>query len=260
MATGTAGVLYLAGLALGFSAFDANEAGGNLNGIGIGIGIGSMIWMVVTSAVALFLGGMFASWFDGRADDTTGSMHGMTVWGLSLTSTALWLALGFGAAMQGDADMHGNWDMHGNSDSTAVKAAQSTGAVGVLHAHVTGLIGNDRQDARDDAGVIVAALLVNTPASDRIANQLLDADTAMGPDQASAALQRLSPQIGAARTEAKEAANKASSRTAVVPWSAFISAFLALLAAALRGWFGARGVHRVYRLRRYNNRPAQPRV
>lgn len=248
VATGMAGLLYLAGLAIGFNAFDAHEAGGNLTGIGIG----SVIWMVVTWVVALFIGGMFASWFDGRADDTMGSMHGVTVWGLSLTTTALWLALGFGAAMQGTPGMQGN------SSSTLAKTAQSTDAVGVLHGHVVRLIGNDRQGARDDASAIVAALLVNTPASDSTANQLLDADTAMGPQQSSAALQGLSPQISAARAEAKDAANKASNRTAAVLWTAFISAFLALLAAALGGWYGARGVHRVYHLRRYDARPVRP--
>ena len=248
VATGIAGLLYLGGLALGFSAFDAHEAGGNLKGIGIG----SVIWMVVTWIVALFLGGMFASWFDGRADDTVGSMHGVTVWALSLTTTALWLALGFGQVLQSAPGMHGD------TGPSMASAAQSTGAVGVLHGHVVRLIGPSDSEHRDEANAVVAALLVNTPAGDRMANNLLDADTSMSPGAASAALQRLSPQISAARAEAKDAANKASNRTAAVLWSGFISAFLALFAAALGGWFGARGVHRVYHLRRYEGRPVRP--
>jgi hypothetical protein len=39
-------------------------------------------------------------------------------------------------------------------------------------------------------------------------------------------------------------------------WIAFISAFLAMLAAVLGGWLGAGHVHRVYHLRRYPGRAA----
>ena len=69
VATGIASLMYVAGLALGFSAFDPYNAAATAKGIGIG----TAIWMVLTWAVSLFLGGMFASWFDARADQTVGS-------------------------------------------------------------------------------------------------------------------------------------------------------------------------------------------
>ena len=243
VATGVAGLLYVAGLAFGFTAFDAHEAGGNLKGIGIG----TVIWMVVTWMVALFLGGMFSSWFDGRADETTGTMHGVTVWGVALTMTSLWLGLGLGSAM------HGN---HPPMPSTTPSAASAAGgSIAVLHARVERLVapgGRADPATRHDADAIVATLLTS---SDRTANDLLVADTAMAPGDASAALQRLSPEITAARAQAKDIADRAATRTAWVMWTAFLSALLALFAAAAGGWLGASHIHRVYHLRRYEGRP-----
>jgi len=57
--------------------------------------------------VSLLLGGMFASWFDGRNDPTMGALHGVTVWGLSITASGLLLALGLTQAAQGAAPMLG---------------------------------------------------------------------------------------------------------------------------------------------------------
>jgi hypothetical protein len=99
VATGIASLMYVAGLALGFSAFDPYNASATAKGIGIG----TAIWMVLTWAVSLFLGGMFASWFDGRTDQTVGSLHGVTVWGLSVAASGLLLAVGLTQFVQGGA-------------------------------------------------------------------------------------------------------------------------------------------------------------
>ena len=85
VATGIASLMYVAGLAIGFTAFDPYNAAATAKGIGTG----TAIWMILTWAVSLFLGGMFASWFDGRADQTVGTLHGVTVWGLSVAASGL---------------------------------------------------------------------------------------------------------------------------------------------------------------------------
>ena len=90
VATGIASLMYVAGLALGFSAFDPY----NVDVTAKGIGMGTAVWMVLTWAVSLFLGGMFASWFDGRSDQTVGTLHGVTVWGLSVAASGLLVAVG----------------------------------------------------------------------------------------------------------------------------------------------------------------------
>ncbi len=95
VATAVAGLLYLAGLALGFAAFDPNATTGAIKGIGVG----TAIWLIATWAAGLFVGGMFASWFDGKSDQTAGAIHGVAVWGLSVTGAAVWMTLGMGQAL-----------------------------------------------------------------------------------------------------------------------------------------------------------------
>src|ERR1700676_1854247 len=99
VATGIASLMYVAGLAIGFTAFDPYNAAATAKGIGTG----AAIWMVLTWAVSLFLGGMFASWFDGRTDQTVGSLHGVTVWALSVAASGLLLAVGLTQFVQGGA-------------------------------------------------------------------------------------------------------------------------------------------------------------
>ena len=99
VATGFASMLYVAGLAMGFSSFEPSNA----EAVAKGIGAGAACWMILTWTVSLLLGGIFASWFDGRSDPTMGTLHGVTVWGLSVTASGLLLAMGLGQALQGGA-------------------------------------------------------------------------------------------------------------------------------------------------------------
>ena len=103
VATAVAVVLFLGGLALGFSAFDANDAAATAKGIGLG----TVGWVVLTWAGALFVGGMFASWFDGKDDETMGSMHGVSVWGVSVLVSAMVAACGLGHATSAGASAIG---------------------------------------------------------------------------------------------------------------------------------------------------------
>ena len=79
VATGIASLIYVGGLAVGFDRFDPYRAAAS----------GTAIWIILTWAVSSFMGGMFASWFDGNADQTVGTLHGITVWGLSVTASGL---------------------------------------------------------------------------------------------------------------------------------------------------------------------------
>jgi hypothetical protein len=79
VAMGIAFLIYVGGLAVGFDGFDPYDAAAT----------STAIWIILTWAVSLFIGGMFASWFDGKADQTVGTLHGITVWGLSVTASAL---------------------------------------------------------------------------------------------------------------------------------------------------------------------------
>ncbi len=88
VATGMASLVYVGGLAAGFDRFDPHDAAAT----------GAAIWIILTWAVSLFVGGMFASWFDGKADQTVGTLHGITVWGLAVTASGLIFMLGSAGA------------------------------------------------------------------------------------------------------------------------------------------------------------------
>jgi hypothetical protein len=80
-------LLYLLGVALGLTVVgpaEVPEAGEEL-------GWGAAIWMLVTSLIAFFLGGLFTARIAGIIDKTEGMLHGLAVWGVS---TLLALLLG----------------------------------------------------------------------------------------------------------------------------------------------------------------------
>jgi hypothetical protein len=244
VATAVAGLLYVAGLALGFAAFDPNDMAGAAKGIGVG----TAIWLIVTWAAGLFIGGMFASWFDGKTDETMGAMHGVAVWGLSLTATALWMSLGLGQAMhRHDGPMGGHPPM--------AAAAGNNDALLVLQANVRRLTDRSGADVHpgphgaDDA--VVASIVANHLDTAR-ALLMADGVSAEAIDQT---LPRLATEGKAASAQLKADADRAAHYTSMALWIAFIAGLLALITAAIGGRMGAGNVHRVYHLRRYEDRP-----
>lgn len=101
IATGIAWLLYVLGLAVGFSSVDVSHA----DAMTRAWGIGTRTWLVLTWGISLFMGGLFASWIDGKAHQTFGLLNGLAVWGLATTVGALLLSLGFANALQGGASM-----------------------------------------------------------------------------------------------------------------------------------------------------------
>jgi hypothetical protein len=134
VATGIASLMYVAGLAIGFTAFDPYNAAATAKGIGTG----TAIWMILTWAVSLFLGGMFASWFDGRADQTVGSLHGVAVWGLSIAASGLLLAVGLTQFVQGGAAILKGGAMVG-ATAAGMSAPPSRGVPGPMDDAIIGL-------------------------------------------------------------------------------------------------------------------------
>ncbi|MBB3229125.1 hypothetical protein FHW69_003777 [Luteibacter sp. Sphag1AF] len=242
VATGIAGLLYVAGLAFGFAALDIRAA----DVPGKGLGIGTAIWVVLTWVVALFLGGMFASWFDGHDDDTAGTLHGVTVWGLSVTTTALWLALGLGSMHGGRHDDHGPAPM-------GMAAAAGGNNLVILKAEVDHLLPRDQRGGGDHAeDVVVGALLAGNVDT---ARTVLTASSSLDTTTVSGALDRLAPVVARAQAEAKDRADRLAHYTSMALWIVFFSGFLALIAAAVGGWAGTVHIHRIYHRRRYEGRP-----
>jgi hypothetical protein len=247
VATAVAGLLYVAGLALGFAAFNPHDMAGAARGIGVG----TAIWLIVTWAAGLFVGGMFASWFDGKADETMGAMHGIAVWGLSITATALWMSLGLGQALHRRAPMG-----RGDNMTMGAAVANDNDALLILQANVRRLIGHSQNDARPDMhggadDAVIAAILGNRTDT---ARALLMAD-GVSSEAIDQTLPRLASEATAANTRLRADADRAAHYTSMGLWIAFLAGLLALLAAAFGGSMGAGNVHRVYHLRRYEGRP-----
>jgi len=245
VATGIVGLLYVAGLALGFAAFHPHDVAS----VTKGIGIGTAVWVVVSWATGLFVGGIFASWFDGNADETMGAMHGIAVWGVSLTATALWVALGLGAALHRD---NRGTDMAGTASSMA--GASADDAALMLRANVRRLISTAPAGAVEPAvsDAVVGSLLAGRAGT---AKGLLLAYTTDSPDAIDLAMSSWSGLVDVAQADLKKQSERAAHHLSMACWITFLSGLLALIAASIGGWLGGRNVHKVYHTRRYPGRP-----
>jgi len=242
VATGIAILLYGAGLALGFTTFDPH----NVSAAAKGVGIGTIVWMILTWAAALFVGGMFASWFDGRADETMGSLHGVTVWGLSITASALWLALTLGQLSNDHRPDH--------DEGPGPMVSASNEPLAVLRTDVHRTLSTQREnrpDGQTEKALIAALLAGHTDT----ARAILIAQTEMPSDAAQARVTTWLPVVNAAADQMKNDADRAKHYAAMGMLALLLSGIAGLIAAAFGGWIGSRQIHRVYHLRRYDGRP-----
>lgn len=244
VATGIAGLLYVAGLALGFAAINPHDLASTTRGIGIG----TAVWVVLSWVAGLFVGGMFASWFDGGADETMGAMHGIAVWGVSLTATALWLALGLGVLHH---DKPGTEMTHTPSRMTIVAGGD---AEIMLRANVHRLISSSPAGTVEPTvnDAVVDSLLAGRDAT---AKALLLGYTTNSPEAVDLAMSSWSGLVSAGQAELKRQAERAAHHLSSALWITFLSGLLALVAASLGGWLGGGNIHKVYHTRRYPGRP-----
>jgi hypothetical protein len=289
VATGIASLMYAAGLAFGFSAFEPYNAAANAKVIGIG----AAVWIVLTWAVSLFLGGMFASWFDGKADQTVGTLHGVAVWGLAVAASGLFVALGVTQVLQGSAAMLRGGAAMGAAAAGMTARAQAVSpeddAVTTLQVQLTQRVAqiSARTAAAPSAAApsgppsTTAQVTLSTTqasaadirrASEQLdpktmalvakalfradaegAKSLLAASTSLSQSEIDQTVQSMSAQIERSKTEVQAAADAAARYTAKAMWVIFFSTLIALVAAAAGGWLGAGHIQRVYHLRRYES-------
>jgi len=270
VAGGIAFLLYVAGLAIGFAAFDPYNASATAKGIGIG----TALWMVLTWAVALFLGGMFASWFDGKTDRTVGALHGIAVWGLSLAVTLLLLALSMtqiaqgGAAVARGAAGMGSAAVSAAGDAATGLQAQLTQRIAQTSARSGATEkpqGGGQVNAADvrratealDRPTIAAVAAALMKGDTENAKALLAANTSLSQADIDQALQSVAAQVDKYKAEAQAAADRAAHYTSIAMWIVFLSSLLAMVAAAFGGWLGASNIHRVHHSHRFDTAPAR---
>lgn len=87
-------LLLLLGTALGVGIADATD----LSAVGNGLGIGSIIWIVMTSLLATFVGSVLAASLADSPDDRVGALHGVTLWSAATVLIIAVGSLGIGGA------------------------------------------------------------------------------------------------------------------------------------------------------------------
>lgn len=262
LATAVAWLLYVFGLAVGFS----TAATTDLDTSAKAWGTGALAGLVLTSAVAMFLGGMFASWLDGKADQVVGTLHGLGVWALASTVTALLIAISSSHALLGGATAFGN--------TSAALVSSSPGSAGVgngtpmmghngnmalqpgLKQHISQALAKtspqgtvtpatataEAVDPQTTSAVAAYLLQGNTEAG---RNRIMS-DTSLPQADADQVVQSMAAQTERTKAELKDAAQRGAKYLSIVMWSIFLCGVVGMIAAALGGWLGAGHLHRVY--------------
>jgi hypothetical protein len=88
-------LLLVLGTAIGVGIADATDLGA----IGDGLGIGAIIWILLSTILATFAGGLLAAKLAGTVDDRIGALHGLTVWSVGMLLIIVMAASGIGGAV-----------------------------------------------------------------------------------------------------------------------------------------------------------------
>lgn len=153
-------LLGMLGTAIGFRAIDPQQSGA-FDGVGIGAGI----WWIVTSIIALAVGGYVASHLSGIPEKRSASLHGASVWGV-ITLLMLWFAAGAAGSAINTATsaVTGAAQAASTATNTAASAVLRPGGVSQEQAEnqIEGAVETmrdeieqvDQQQLRQDAGVV----------------------------------------------------------------------------------------------------------
>lgn len=94
-------------------------------------GTGAMVWIAISSLIALFIGGWLASRFSGTPNELDGVLHGIMVWGVTTIITVFLLSTSIGRLMSGLSSLTNQillfaQDAIGATVNVAGRAAQAT--------------------------------------------------------------------------------------------------------------------------------------
>lgn len=244
-ALGLSALLYSLGLALGLSSIDPeNPASVRPSGIFTGI------WSLVAALVALFVGGYVAARGAGSASKSSGALHGLVMWGLTVVS-GLWLigniasavvsgAAGFGRAAAravGGAEPAQMAERLGiTSEDVVAPVNQRLRAQGLppvtpdqLEAATRDVIQRGMREGRLDRDQLVQSIAANTALS------RADARDVAG---------RMEAKFAAARADVRTAALEAADATGKALWGVFGALALGLLSAIGGAIVGSSRRHR----------------
>jgi hypothetical protein len=167
---------------------------------------GAMLWMGVSTLVALFIGGWIAARFAGLPDDVDGMLHGLMVWGVVTLVSLILITTGIGRIISGITSLIGHGlNLAGQVTQGVASLAQGAvqGAANVAGSAIEGAV-NVAQGAADTFADAVEKAVDSSPEVAEALNlQNLSLDTIV--DEA----RRLLQQAGIAPSQVEATAQSA---------------------------------------------------
>jgi hypothetical protein len=245
-ALGVGALLHVLGFALGLTTLNPNDPS-SLKGSGMFAGI----WAVVTSLIALFVGGLVAGRGAGVMTRVSGAMHGLVMWGLTTVLGAMLIVSIVSRAVASLASVGGEVIQEGASAASGAQLDAQT-IVAPL---------NERLRAEGKPTVTAQQLETATSEALKTAVRTGELDrrtlinsiaqhTSLSLADADELATRVESQIDQARTnmgsQLQTGAAKAAESTGKAFWGVFGALFLGLLAAVFGASLGVSKRQRVW--------------
>ena len=255
-------LLLLLGSALGLSIADATDAAA----VGEGFGIGAGLWMLLSSIIAFFFGGMLAARLDGNPEHGIGALHGITLWSAATVLLAYLATAGIlgtaqlaGGAVQSAASAVAGGDavvgaMGGGMENSAVGNRIAAMVKTQIAEQLSRAQGPEQQAASPqeirqaveglDPNALTDVGMALVRGDVEGAKSVLAINTSLSRAQIDAVVNGVSTETNQAVNAAKAKMAQTSEQVAkygeAVLWSVFISSALGLIAAVVGGWAGPR--------------------
>ncbi len=244
-------LLSLLGAGIGLGTVNTN-AGSTPSGDSFGVGAG--LWWVISSIIALFIGGYVSAWMAGITTRFDGILHGLVTWGISTLLTIYLLSSAVGSIVGGGFSALGSvTSVAGSGISSAAKPlAQATGIS-------PDMVQQQAQAYLQPAGTADAASLTPQQAQTDIASNLVTYERG-GPDAPAAkariidvtaaqtktsredatkkfddAQAKIQQTMDAAKQKAKDAADATAAGASKAAFGGFAVLLLGLIAAVIGG-------------------------
>ena len=263
-------LLGLLGVGIGLGTVNTNA--GNTPGAAV-LGIGAGVWWIISSFIALLVGGYVAGWLAGIETRRDGALHGLVAWGIATLLSFWLLTSAIGGIVGGGFSMLRNVSSAtGKGISDAVTPlAQGAGLSPdslqqATQAYLQPTDADPTTMSPQDAQKAVATNLATyarggadaAPARERIID-IMAAQMKISRDEASARFERAQAKFAQARDQAVQAAKNAADASASVASKTSFAVFgvmlLGAVAAALGGSMANQGLMLV-RSRRTTARPS----
>ncbi|MGI4792615.1 MAG: hypothetical protein ACRYF2_18905 [Janthinobacterium lividum] len=219
------------------------------------LGIGAALWWMVTSLVALAVGGYVSAWLAGTETRWDGMLHGLVTWGIAAMLSLYLLTSAVGGVVGGGFSALGSMvSAAGSGISSAAKPlAQAAGitpdtlqqqAEAYLKPVAPDLANMSPQDAAKSIATDLVTFAKGGPDSAAVKERIIDimaAQQKIGRDQAAQQFDATQAKLQAEQQRAIAAAKTAADASAAAASKAAFGSFVALLigavAAALGGAF-----------------------